>query len=170
MKKLIFTAAIALVAALLLAAPLVRCVSVSNRKNPGERVLSRAALNGFCISYTHSVNKGRVHDYYGCENDTLVLDRTVFVSYGAGIPEASETDGAFFEVTDGGYAIKNLNRRLEKLVMAVGVIAEHSMAVCNGAGEPGTEVFLKTLFAPQTSLILEIKKVPLPVYLFSRHI
>lgn len=161
-------AAFILFAVAVLTVPAVRCVSVSNRKIPDERVLSIAALKGFVISYTHSVNKGRVHDYYTCDGGMLVLGKTVFVSYGAGIPEASETDGAFFEVTDDGYVINNLNRRLKKLVMAVGVIAEHAISVSKNGQDK--EILLKTLFAPQTSLVLEIKKVPLITYLFSRHI
>ncbi|MDE5798568.1 MAG: DUF1850 domain-containing protein, partial [Treponemataceae bacterium] len=144
MRKRLVCAALALSAvAAVLTVPCVPCVSVSNRKNLAERVLSRAALGGFVISYTHSVNKGRVHDFYGIDGGMLVLEKTAFVSYGAGIPEASETDGARFAVTDDGYVITNLNRRLERLVMAVGVIAEHTMTV------GGKEVLLTTLFAPQ---------------------
>ena len=165
MKKRLVCAAVALFAvAAVLTVPCVPCVSVSNRKNPAERVLSRAALGGFVISYTHSVNKGRVHDFYGTDGSMLVLEKTAFVSYGAGIPEASETDGARFAVTDDGYVITNLNRRLERLVMAVGVIAEHTMTV------GGKEVLLRTLFAPQTSLFIEVKKVPLSAYLLANHI
>ena len=169
-KTLFIVAAVIAIAAILLTVPAIRCVSVSNRKMPSEHVFSTAALNGFSISYTHSVNKGRVHDFYRCEGGMLVLEKTVFVSYGAGIPEASETNGAIFTVTDDGYVIANLNRRLEKLVMAVGVIAEHSITVLNGADGQEKEIFLKTIFAPQTSLILEIKKVPVLVYLFAKHI
>ena len=165
MKKRLVCAALALFAvAVVLTVPCVPCVAVSNRKNPAERVLSRAALGGFVISYTHSVNKGRVHDFYGTNGGMLVLEKTAFVSYGAGIPEASETDGARFAVTDDGYVITNLNRRLERLVMAVGVIAEHTMTV------GGKEVLLRTLFAPQTSLSIEVKKVPLSAYLLANHI
>ena len=165
MRKRLVCAAVALFAvAAVLTVPCVPCVSVSNRKNPAERVLSRAALGGFVISYTHSVNKGRVHDFYGTDGGVLVLEKTAFVSYGAGIPEASETDGARFAVTDDGYVITNLNRRLERLVMAVGVIAEHTMMV------GGKEVLLRTLFAPQTSLLFEVKKVPLSAYLLANHI
>lgn len=163
-------AAVFLIAALLLSLPLVSCLSLSNRKNPSERALSRNALRGFVISYTHSVNKGRVHDYYQCKDGMLVLQKTHFVSYGAGIPEADETEGAVFETTNDGYVISNLNRRLDKLVLAVGVIAEHAISLCSDADMQDNEVLLRTLFAPQTSLIVEIKKVPLPVYLFSRHI
>ncbi len=165
MKKHLVCVAVALLAAAAtLTVPCVRCVSVSNRKNPAERVLSRAALGGFVISYTHSVNKGRVHDFYDTDGGMLVLEKTAFVSYGAGIPEASETDGAQFSVTDDGYVITNLNRRLGRLVMAVGIIAEHSVTVGD------KEVLLKTLFAPQASLLFEIKKVPLSAYLLADHI
>ncbi|MBD5428646.1 MAG: DUF1850 domain-containing protein [Treponema sp.] len=165
MRKRLVCAAVALFAvAAVLTVPCVPCVSVSNRKNPAERVLSRAALGGFVISYTHSVNKGRVHDFYGTDGGMLVLEKTAFVSYGAGIPEASETDGARFAVTDDGYVITNLNRRLERLVMAVGVIAEHTMTVGD------KEILLRTLFAPQTSLLFEVKKVPLSAYLLANHI
>lgn len=163
-KRFLCGALVVLTAAAVLAVPCVPCVSVSNRKNPAERVLSRAALGGFTISYTHSVNKGRVHDCYGRDGGVLVLDRTTFVSYGAGIPEADETDGARFSVTDEGYVISGLNRRLDRLVMAVGVVAEHSVTV------RGREVPLADLFAPQTSLIIAIKHVPLAAYLFARHI
>ena len=153
-----------LVCAATLLLPAVQCVSISNRKNPSERVLSRSALSGFCISYTHSVNKGRIRDVYECDGNEIVLVQTHFVSYGAGISEASETDGAFFEVEEDGYAIKNLDRRLKKMVMAVGVIAEHSISVGN------REVFLKSLFKEQTSLVFEIKRVSLLGYIFSNHI
>lgn len=152
--------------------PVVTCVSVSNRKEMHDRVLSKKALGGFCISYTHSVNKGRVHDYYTVTpNGMLVLERTVFVSYGAGIPEPEETPGALFTVKGDGYEISNINRSLQKLVMAVGVIAEHSIAVYQDEETGyGAEIPLKTLFAPQTSLIFETKHVPLLAYLLSRHI
>ena len=144
--------------------PCVRCVSFTNRKNHKERVFSCSALKGFVISYTHSVNKGRVHDFYRCDTDTLVLCKTEFVSYGAGIPEPEETEGAVFSVTDGCYSISGIERRLPQLVMAVGVIAEHSVTIGN------KDVPLKTLFKPQTSLLIKIKRVPLASYFFSKHI
>ncbi len=149
---------------IVLCVPAVRCLSLSSRLRPSERVLSRKALGGFCISYTHSVNKGRVHDYYRTDGTVLVLDRTSFVSYGAGIPEAYETEGAVFSVDGGSYEITNLNRRLPRLLMAVGVIAEHAISIDDG------EVPLKTLFVPQTSVVFEVKTVPLIFYLISRRI
>jgi len=157
-------AAAAVLSSAVLFMPLISCLCISSRKKPSDRVYSRSALNGFIISYTHSVNKGRVHDYYRCRQDILVVEKTVFVSYGAGIPEPEETAGAVFSVTDSGYEISGLNRSMKRLVMAVGVIAEHSIAIGTG------EIFLKTLFAPQTSLVFEIKKVSLFSYMCTRRI
>ena len=146
--------------------PAVRVLSISGRKNPDKVFYSAAACKeGFIISYTHSVNKGRVHDYYRMlSNGTLELYQTQFVSYGAGIPEAEETPGAFFTVTEDGYFIENLNRIVPRLTMAVGIVANHSIA----AGSKMTferERFLTDFFEPQTSIILEYKKVSLFDYL-----
>ena len=155
MKKLLVFTVSAILLALNL--PLVRTLSISNRKNHSERIYSiKAVKEGFSVNYTHSVNKGRVHDYYRIlKSGQLELYKTCFVSYGAGIPEPYETQGADFLVTEDGYIIENLQRRLPRLVMAVGVIAEHSVTV----GE--TEFFLKDFFKPQTSLIFEMKRLSL---------
>ena len=71
--------------------------------------------------------------------------------------------------------IANLHRRLPRLVMAVGVIAEHSVAFGKEAMEgmdfnEKNEYFLKNYFKEQTSLIFEIKRVSLLNYLFTRKI
>ena len=151
-----------------LCVPSVKVISISNRKNPSQKIYSRdAAVNGFVISYTHSVNKGRVHDFYRIEkNGSLTLNETEFVSYGAGIPEPEETPGAVFTVTDTGYIISNLNRNMDELVMAVGVIADHSIKINT---DKAGEVLLNTIFAPQTSLVIQQKKLNLINYILWRN-
>ncbi len=156
--------------------PRINVLSISNRKNPKERLYSRdAAALGFCISYTHSVNKGRVHDYYNFDEKSgdLVMEETHFVSYGAGIPEPEETEGAEFKVLENGYLIRNINRQVPELLMAVGIIANHTLSVSykGGAliGEPLNEVPFTNYFAPQTSLIFERKKINLIEYWLHRY-
>ena len=146
--------------------PVVRVLSISGRKNPQQVFYSAAAFKeGFIISYTHSVNKGRVHDYYRFLTDgTLELYKTQFVSYGAGIPEPGETPGAVFTVTDDGYYIENLERKVPRLTMAVGIVANHSIAT-GSEMRVENERFLTDFFEPQTSIILEYKKVSLFNYL-----
>lgn len=154
-KLLIIILIVLLFAGVICFIPAKKVVSVSNRKNHSQRFYSAEAYRyGFIISYTHSVNKGRVHDFYKCANDgELVLEKTHFVSYGAGIPEPEETPGADFSIVDDCYIISNLNRKVPQLVMAVGIIANHSFATDYG------EFFLTDYFEPQTSIILKTKKV-----------
>lgn len=177
--------ALILAALLLLSCcPLVRVLSVSGKgAEAGESsvtMLSReAARNGFVISYTHSVNKGRVRDSYACRGKALVLEGTLFVSYGAGIPETDEIPGASFSLTDSGYEITGMNRRMDELLMAVGLTARHSIAVRQDGGdgrngadqngqESGTELFLEDIFERQTPVLLKVRRVPLLYYLLAR--
>jgi len=147
--------------------PYTEVLSISNRKNPSQRIypLPDYETAGFYIAYTHSVNKGRVYDYYKKDKKSgdLIMTDTHFVSYGAGIPEPEETKGADFQVSDNGYTIRNINRQMPELLVAVGTIADHGFAFTNyggmSAGEPFKEILLKDYFAPQTSLIFEYKKI-----------
>lgn len=121
--------------------------------------------NGFAISYTHSVNKGRVKDFYKSKGRKLVCGRTVFVSYGAGIPEPQEIPGALFKSTDEGYEISNINRTVDRLVMAVGIVANHAVSIQDKNGKI-TNYFLTDFFEPQTSIVFQIKKVSIADYIF----
>ena len=161
MKRTIIIAVIFLaVIFVLFFLPLFTVLSISNRKNPSEKIYFTDGKE-FVISYTHSVNKGRVHDFYQIEkNGNLTVKKTVFVSYGAGIPEPEETKGAVFEWTNDGYQISGLNRSVPQLLMAVGVIAEHSISFDNLQNE----LFLKDFFKPQTSVLFKVKKVSILDY------
>lgn len=150
-------------------APAKRVLEIKNRKNTKQIYFVNAdSLEGFDISYTHSVNKGRVHDHYHTQNrKDLLLTSTRFISYGAGIPEPGEMPGAHFEVLDNEYIIRDINRSVPKLTMAVGLIANHSLTFyfLNRAGNKTIEYKLTDLFAPQTSITFEIKRVSLIKYL-----
>ena len=168
-KFLLFTSIILILGGVALVAPSKTVLAIYNRKNPEQRVYSAAGYrNGFIISYTHSVNKGRIHDYYKCDKKQggLILQSMYFVSYGAGIPEPEEIPGATFTKLDDSYIISNINRFVPKLVMAVGVIADHTFAVDDAEFK---EIPLKDFFEPQTSLIFEIEKIS-PVAYWTRNI
>lgn len=148
--------------------PSIPVLAIYNRKNPNQRFYSRIGYkNGFVISYTHSVNKGRVHDFYTkTEDNQLKLERTIFVSYGAGIPEPEETPGAVFTVLENGYEISNLNRIVPKLTMAVGLIANHAITFYYES--KSVDYSLTDFFEPQTSITLEIKKINLLEYTLNK--
>ena len=170
-KKKLFTI-ICILAALIAAGfilftPYLNVLSVHNRKLEPQRFYSiEGYKNGFVISYTHSVNKGRVHDFYRHTGDkNIELYQTSFVSYGAGIPEPEETPGAVFTVTDDSYIISGINRVVPRLVMAVGLIAQHSISFDETFKVGQKEFYLTDFFEPQTSIIFEYKKVSLFTYL-----
>lgn len=157
----------------------VSVLSIYNRKNPSEKYYIKSdSLDRFEISYTHSVNKGRVYDEYlnydpntGRSISGFVLNKTRFVSYGAGIPEPEETPGAVFSVTNEGYVISKLNRYVPKLTMAVGLIANHEITFWVYKGidpEPGHTYKLKDLFEPQTSIIFVKKRVTFFEYIIHK--
>lgn len=158
--------AVVLCAAFVFFIPCIKVLSVHERLNPEKMYCVKAeSLKAYEISYTHSVNKGRVHDCYQIlDDDMLLLDTTIFVSYGAGIPEPEETPGAVFSVTERGYEISNLQRRLKKYLMAVGIIANHGLTLKYKDGDE--QYFTMTdLFAPQTSLVFEVARVSLFTYM-----
>lgn len=173
MKRYVFIAALVFFLGANL--PLVRVLSISNRKNLSEKIYSlEGARGGFVISYTHSVNKGRVHDFYRVlPDDSLELFMTEFVSYGAGISEPYETGGAVFSSTNDAYVLDNLRRVIPRLVMAVGVVAKHSVSFGKESAEnprflETNEFFLENFFAPQTSLIFEVRRISVLSYVFGR--
>ena len=169
-KKLliiIISLIILLTTGVVLFAPYLNVLSVHNRKLKQQTFYSIDGYKkGFVISYTHSVNKGRVHDYYRhTKNDELELYKTSFVSYGAGIPEPEEMPGAVFTVKDNNYEISGINRVVPRLVMAVGLIAAHSITFDEAVEVNQKEFFLTDFFEPQTSIVFEFKKVSLITYI-----
>ena len=148
-------------------APVINVLSIRSRKCEPKIFYSIDGYSkGFVISYTHSVNKCRVHDFYKrTDDDKLELYKTSFVSYGAGIPEPEETPGAVFTVTNDSYIIENLNRVVPRLVMAVGLTARHTIVFDTSFTIGSKEFIFTDYFEPQTSIILEYKKVSLISYL-----
>ena len=150
-------------------------LSLKNRNNFSDKLYIPAkALQSFEIGYTHSVNKGRIYDFYIVKDQpkgTFLLDKTTFVSYGAGILEPSDLEGSVFEQTDDGYVMKNLRLSMDSLQLGVGTVAEHSLKLNYITPDGNTnsiEYELKKLFPPKTGLILEIKRVNLFDYIFNK--
>lgn len=111
----------------------------------------------FIISYTHSVNKGLVRDYYIIEDKNIVLSKTRFASYGAGIPEPEELQK--FIITDDYIEIYDINKKIDNLYLFVGTIANHIIEI------DGEKIELKKIFKPQESIKIEYKILSLFEYI-----
>ncbi|TXJ37897.1 DUF1850 domain-containing protein [Brachyspira aalborgi] len=103
----------------------------------------------FIISYTHSVNRGRVIDYYIIKSKYIILSKTRFMSYGAGIPEPEKRQK--FRETEDYIEISDINRKIDNLYLFVGTIANHKIEIDE------KKIELKEIFKPQENIKIEYK-------------
>lgn len=103
----------------------------------------------FVISYTHSVNRGRVRDYYIIKSKYIILSKTRFMSYGAGIPEPEKRQK--FTETEDYIEISDINRKIDNLYLFVGTIANHKIEIDE------KKIELKEIFKPQENIKIEYK-------------
>ena len=77
------------------------------------------------LAYTHSVEKTPVRDVYAVRDGGLVMTRTEFRSFGAGLPSTVDVERG----DDGSFVYHPSNRRTEELVVATSPIADHDLVV-----------------------------------------
>ncbi|ELY54051.1 DUF1850 domain-containing protein [Natronolimnohabitans innermongolicus] len=90
----------------------------------GERLLEVPVEQGqeVTLAYTHSVERTPVEDVYVVDGDELRADRSVFRSFGAGLPvdDIERTDDGYVADGDGSY---------DELSVSPGDIAGHELVV-----------------------------------------
>ncbi len=67
------------------------------------------------LRYIHSVARTPVSEYFTVENNNFILNKTVFESYGAGLP----LDGGDFKRENGKFVQEGQNIKIEELVIRV---------------------------------------------------
>jgi hypothetical protein len=79
------------------------------------------------LAYIHSANKGPVLDEFLVDGDgALVMTRSVFQSFGAGMSDGLEP-GVSMRTTAAGIELTGLQRKIGKLRLAVGTVADHRL-------------------------------------------
>jgi hypothetical protein len=132
--------------------PLFPIISISSASN--QRLWSEAIQSGetFIIRYTHSVARSEVDEVLRIHEDQLVIDSTIYESFGAGLPYTSEGNQRFTS-TDGKIRIENINLPVRHLDLFVGqVIAKHKLII------HGRTIPLHTISKPGTSIRFSVKK------------
>lgn len=108
----------------------------------------------FSVKYEHSVNKSPVEDVFEIEQDDgIKLTKTVFHSFGAGVPCEAEPGQVFIQKED-RLEIANINKHIDKYLLKVGTIAGHTLCI------QGREIRLDHLAAPQQTLRFEVRRIP----------
>ncbi len=108
-------------------------------------IMLRPVIPGFnelVYSYTHSVEKGEVNEYFQVTREGFVLDKTTFTSQGAGLPldrgEFAEQNGLFVR-TGQEVFFPEINIRLAR-TQGQTVMIWGSQKNMQKWGEPGTRV------------------------------
>ena len=159
-KKAVFYILIIIVFIIILFTPLFPRLVLNNVKNNTNNVILKVDNKKFIISYMHSVNKSKVRDYYIIDKDNnIILEKTRFVSYGAGIPEPEDNEN--FVIIDDYMEINNMNRIIENLYLFIGVTANHTIMTDEKIIE------LDNFFKPQTNVKIEYKRISIFEYIKS---
>lgn len=106
----------------------------------------------FVLSFTHSVNRRPVFDTLRVQGDHLVIVKSVFDTFGAGMPEASTEEGQF-SVLPGGWLQWSLNRPVPEIILRVGEVANHVLMI------KAREFSLAELAKPGTALAFRVRTV-----------
>ena len=85
---------------------------------------------GFSIQYIHSIHRTPVEEYFYIDNDyNIVAEKTIFESYGVGIPSNIE-EGQVFYQENGKFVIDHIQRVLPYFDQRIGqVIANHQLRI-----------------------------------------
>jgi hypothetical protein len=79
------------------------------------------------IKFTHSVNLSPVIDRYRFNGKYLVLESTIFKTYGAGIPILDDGLGKGFKHTEDGFEIFGIDVPREKIPIMLQTVPNHSI-------------------------------------------
>jgi hypothetical protein len=118
----------------------------------GRRAFCTRAQPGdeFVISFVHSVNHRPVYDTLRVEADRLVIVRSRFDSFGAGMPEVSTQDGTLTIAQD-GWLEWTVNRPATEVTVRVGRVADHTVHY------KGRDIRLSDLAEPGSALTLRVR-------------
>jgi hypothetical protein len=120
--------------------------------NTGESVLCADMADGeeFVLAFVHSVNKRPVFDTLRVARDHLVIVKSRFDAFGAGMPETSTEQGTF-RVAEDGWLEWTINRPLPEVIVRVGRVANHTLRL------KGREIRLADLAEPGTPLAMRVQ-------------
>ena len=108
----------------------------------------------FVLSFVHSVNKRPVFDTLRVDGDRLIIVKSRFDSFGAGMPEESGSEGRL-EFDSDGWLVWSVWRPVPLLNLFVGRDAQHGVHI------RGSQRALAELAEPGTSLSIRSTRISL---------
>lgn len=146
----------------LLFLPFITVLEISDFKSQRKLYLARMESGEeFTISFVHSVNRRPVYDTLRVEDDHIVIVRSRYDSFGAGMPETSTGEGTFTVAKD-GWLEWTVNRPVPDISVRVGWTADHTLHI------KAEKIRLAELAEPGTALTIKAGKVSIIDFLKGR--
>ena len=83
----------------------------------------------FAVEFIHSVNQSPVIDIFRIENESIIADRTVYSSFGAGVQTEIE-DGQTLEYDeDGNMVVSGFDIVFPEVKYIVGTVSDHVLRI-----------------------------------------
>jgi hypothetical protein len=146
-------AASILAAAIFLFVPFKTVVTVTNAQTR-QPILYLQLSEGeeFIIGFTHSVNKRPVYDYVRVDQENLLIVKSRYDAFGAGMPEVAP-EGAVLQTVDNILELSNLNLARKEIGLFVGTVANHTLTV------KGNTLALTDIVPPGTHLKFNVARI-----------
>jgi len=107
------------------------------------------------ISFTHSLNLSPVTDIIEWTGGDLVVRKSVFSTFGAGIPVPADGIGTELISVDGHYELVGIDKHMKNVIIMTQEIPNHRIAL------NGREVFLTELLGSGKSVVIAVSRTSL---------
>ena len=107
----------------------------------------------FEISFTHSLNLSPVTDVIEWTGEELVVRKSIFKTFGAGIPVPSDGIGTELKGVDGHYELTGIDKHMRSVTIMTQEIPDHRIRM------NGREAFLLELAGSGRSVEIEVRRV-----------
>ena len=116
----------------------------------------------FEVTFIHSLNKSPVTDHIEYDGNELIVRKSVFKTFGGGIPVPSDGIGTELIKTDSGYELIGIDKRMPGFTVITQVYPDHRIAM------GGREASLLSLAGSGAAVEISVKKIPFIVIFFKQ--
>ena len=117
------------------------------------------AGESFEVTFMHSLNLSPVTDVIEWTGSDLVVRKSVFYTFGAGIPSPSDGVGTELIFMDGRYELVGIDTHMQNFAIMTQDIPNHRIIL------GGREAFLLQLAGSGQLIVIEVRQIPLVVRL-----
>lgn len=131
-----------------------------------KRLLFALPINrseSFEVTFTHSLNLSPVTDVFEWTGNEMILQKSIFKTFGAGIPIPSDGIGAELVHIDGHYELLGIDKPMQSFSVMTQIIPDHHIAFKD------FDMRLLDHSGPGKSVVIEVKRVPRLVRLIANH-